>query len=471
MFWGVRTSRFRDISEVKMATKLLYRKCYENLLEWKKRSGGSTAILLEGARRCGKTTLAKEFAKKEYESSLYIDFSHVDSQVLKIFNEHRHDTQTLLRMLQIFYGVELKERKSLVIFDEVQRFPTAREEIKHLVQDGRFDYLETGSLISIKKNSDKIVIPSEEEKLQLHPLDFEEFLIAQNRKILVEEIVNSRETLKPLPLEIHQLAMRLFNEYMLVGGMPKVVTTYLQNGNFSDCDREKRAILALYDEDIQKFGGTCADRARGIWRQIPGNLSSGSKRFKLGTVDKNARYRSYQPAITWLEDSKTVNVCRCTTDPNVGFKLTADETAFKCYMADTGLLVSHAFPAGKEVGEIYKALQFGTVSVNRGMFVENVVAQQFCASGEELYYFTWKEENKRPREIDFLLVRGFSDAAGKLRISPVEVKSSKSYSTVSLDDFKRRWAKRVGNEIVLHPKQLKVEGNRQYLPLYMSFCV
>ncbi len=450
---------------------LLYRKCYKDLLDWKNRSKGSTAILLEGARRSGKTTLAKEFADKEYVSSLYIDFSHVDTQVLKIFNEYRHDTSTLLRMLQIFYGVELKEHQSIVIFDEVQRFPTAREEIKHLVQDGRFDYLETGSLISNKKNSDKIVIPSEEEKLNLHPLDFEEYLIAQNRKILVEEIMQSRETLRPLPLEIHQLAMRLFNEYMLVGGMPKVVTTYLERGSFYDCDREKRLILQLYDEDIQKFGGSCADHARGIWRQIPGNLSAGSKRFKLGTVNKNARYRDYQSAINWLEDSKTVNICMNTTDPNVGFKLTADENNFKCYMADTGLLVSHAFPKGKEINEIYKALQFGTVSVNKGMLAENVVAQQLRANGEELFYFTWKEENKRPREIDFLLIRGFSDAAGKLRITPVEVKSSKSYSTISLDDFKKHWQKRVGSEIILHPKQLKVEGNRQYLPLYMSFCV
>lgn len=450
---------------------LLYRKCYKNLLAWKKRSDGSTAMLLEGARRTGKTTLAKEFANNEYDSSLYIDFSHVDAQVLKIFNEYRHDTQTLLRMLQIYYGVELKERRSLVIFDEVQRFPIAREEIKHLVQDGRFDYLETGSLISIKKNSDKIVIPSEEEKLDLYPLNFEEFLIAQNRTMLIDAIVESREILKPLPLEIHQLAMRLFNEYMLVGGMPKVVTTYLEHGNFSDCDREKRLILRLYDEDIQKFGGLCADQARGIWRQIPSNLSAGSKRFKFGTVSKNARYRNYQSAINWLKDSQTVNVCMRTTDPNIGFKLTTDEAAFKCYMADTGLLVSHAFPAGKEVSAIYKALQFGTVSVNKGMLTENAVAQQLRASGEELFYFTWEEENKRPRELDFLLVRGFSDAAGKLRITPVEVKSSKSYSTVSLDDFKKRWQKRVGTEIVLHPKQLKVEGNRQYLPLYMSFCL
>ena len=450
---------------------MLYRKCYEELLSWKKRSCGRSALLLEGARRVGKTTLVKEFARKEYESSLYIDFGHVDSQVLKIFTDYRHDTPTLLRMLQLFYGVELKKRRSLVVFDEVQRFPIAREEIKHLVQDGRFDYVESGSLISIKKNSEKIVIPSEEEKVTLCPLDFEEFLFAQNRAMLVEAIADSRKNLKALPLEIHQLAMRLFNEYMLVGGMPKVVTTFLETANFTDCDREKRSILNLYDEDIQKFGGACADRARGVWRQIPGNLSAGSKRFKLGSVSANARYRNYQSAINWLEDSKTVNVCRRTADPNVGFKLTSDEGAFKCYMADTGLLVSHAFPAGKEVGETYKALQFGTVSVNRGMFVENVVAQQLCAKGEDLFYSSWKGSNNHSREIDFLLVRGFSDAAGKLRIAPLEVKSSKSYRTVSLDDFKMRWTKRVGKEIVLHPKQLKVEGNREFLPLYMFFCV
>lgn len=459
--------------------KLFERKLYSELVAWKRDSNGASAMLVEGARRTGKTTLVKEFARREYDSFLYIDFSHVDKQVLDIFRDYRSDTQTLLRMLQLFYGVELHERKSLVVFDEVQRFPLAREEIKHLVGDGRYDYVETGSLISIRKSAENIVIPSEEESVLLNPLDFEEYLWAQDRRMLADEIRRSRQDAVPLPNAIHQLASRLFNEYMLVGGMPKSVAAFLETGDFCKCDREKRLILHLYDEDIQKFGGSCADRARGIWRQIPGNLSSGSKRFKLGSVSKSARYRNYQLAINWLEDSRTVNMCRRCADPNVGFKLTAEESVFKCYMADTGLLVSHAFSEGDAVREIYKALQFGTVSINKGMIVENAIAQQLRASGRSLFYYSWnepplergKQASLHPREIDFLIVRGFSDAAGKLRICPIEVKSSKSYRTVSLDDFKKRWPKRVGGEIVLHPKQLRVEGHRMYLPLYMAFCL
>lgn len=462
---------------------LFKRKLYAKLTEWKKNSNGSSALLIEGARRTGKTTLAKEFAQREYESFLYIDFSHVDKQVLDIFRNYRSDTQTLLRMLQLFYGTELRNRKSLIIFDEVQRFPIAREEIKHLVADGSYDYLETGSLISIRKNSKDIVIPSEEESVLLNPLDFEEYLWAQNRSMLAEEIRRSRRDMTPLPNAIHQLAMRLFNEYMLVGGMPKPVASFIESGSFGPCDHEKRLILHLYDEDIQKFGGACADRARGIWRQIPSNLSANSKRFKLGSVSKDARYRNYQSAINWLEDSRTVNICRHCTDPNVGFKLTTDEASFKCYMADTGLLVSHAFPEGENVQEVYRALQFGTVSINKGMIVENAIAQQLRAGGHELFFYSWDEPSHthsdakedrlstRPREIDFLTVQGFSDAAGKLRLCPIEAKSSKTYSTISLDDFKKRWPKRVGEEVVLHPKQLKAEGHRAYLPLYMSFCV
>lgn len=458
-------------------TGLYERKLYQRLLEWKTDSHGETALLIEGARRVGKTTLAKEFARKEYRSSLYIDFGHVDRQVLDIFSSQRGDTTTLLRTLQLYFGVDLFERESLVIFDEVQRFPLAREEIKHLVADGRFDYLETGSLISIRKNSEGIIIPSEEESVRLNPLDFEEYLWAIGRRSLADEIRRCRKALEPLPRSLHDLAMRLFSEYMLVGGMPKAVAAFVDTGDFGKCDREKRLILRLYDEDIQKFGGSCAGKARGIWRQIPGQLSANSKRFKLSSVSKSARYRNYEAAMNWLEDSHTVNVCRRCTDPNVGFKMTEDEGFFKCYMADTGLLVSHAFSDGSDVRAIYRDLQLGRVSVNKGMIVENVVAQQIRASGRELFYFSWEEPapskstRPRPREIDFLITRGFSDAAGKLRVCPVEVKSSKNYSTISLDDFKKRWSKRVGDEIVLHPKQLSVDGHRVFLPLYMSFCL
>jgi len=456
---------------------LFERKLYQRLLQWKAESQGGTALLVEGARRTGKTTLAREFARREYKSALYIDFGHVDKQVLNLFEEQRGDTTTLLRMLQLYFGVDLHERESLVVFDEVQRFPLAREEIKHLVADGRYDYLETGSLISIKRNSGNIVIPSEEEAVRLNPLDFEEYLWALGRKALADEIRLARERLEPLPRAIHGLATRLFNEYMLSGGMPKPVSAFVETGDFAQCDREKRLILRLYDEDIQKFGGSCADRARGIWRQIPGQLSAHSKRFKLSSVSKSARYRNYEAAVNWLEDSHTVNICRRCTDPNVGFKLTEDEGAFKCYMGDTGLLVSQAFSDGAEAASVYRDLQFGRTSVNRGMIVENAVAQQIRASGRELFYYSWEEPaatgaaKPRPREIDFLMTRGFSDAAGKLRVCPVEVKSSKSYSTVSLDDFKKRWPKRVGDEVVLHPKQLATAGHRVFLPLYMSFCL
>ena len=455
------------------------RKTYQKLLAWKQRSNGKTALLIEGARRVGKTTLAKAFAENEYQSSLYIDFGHVDRQVLDIFREYRSDTTVLLRMLQLYFGVELAERRSIIIFDEVQRFPVAREEIKHLVADGRFDYLETGSLVSIKKNSERIVIPSEEERLRLNPLDFEEYLWACDRKMLADEIRRCRTEREALPAPIHALASRLFNEYMLVGGMPQSVAAFTETGDFAACDREKRIILDLYDEDIQKFGGSCADKARSVWRQVPGQLSKGSKRFKISSVSKTARYRTLEPALQWLENSHTVNLCRRCTDPNIGFRLTEDESDFKCYMADTGLLVSHTFADGSDTQGIYRALQFGNTAINKGMFVENVVAQQLRAADRDLSYYTWEEpsadtgekKRPRPREIDFLITRGFSDAAGKLRLCPIEVKSGKRYSTVSLDDFKARWPKRVGEEIVLHPKPLAVEGARLYLPLYMSFCL
>lgn len=456
------------------------RKIYDKLTEWKHNSNGSTAMLIEGPRRVGKTTLAKEFAKNEYSSAIYIDFGHTDNQVLDIFRNYRSNTATLLRLLQVYFGTELKERDSVIIFDEVQRFPLAREEIKHLVEDGRFDYIETGSLVSIKKNSENIVIPSEEQRVRLNPLDFEEYLWACGKTLLANEIKNAYESRAPLPDEIHTLACRLFNEYMLVGGMPIPVQVFIDTGNYQEVDNAKQLILNLYDEDIEKFGGANADKARAIWRQIPGQLSGSSKRFQLSSTGKSSRSRGMRGALNWLEDSHTVNFCRRCTDPNIAFKLTADEDSFKIYMADTGLLVSHAISGGPEVNEIYRSLQFGNTSINKGMFVENAIAQQLRASGRELFYCTWNEPSQglngeerrpKPREIDFLISRGFSDAAGKLRLCPIEVKSGKRYSTVSLDDFKKRWPKRVGEEVVFHPKNLKVEGHRAYLPLYMAFCL
>lgn len=453
------------------------RKCYDRLLEWKRNSAGKTAILVEGARRVGKTTLVTNFAANEYSDFIYIDFSKASKNTLDLFRNERADIDTFLRMLQLEYGKQLTPRDAAIIFDEVQRFPIAREYIKHLVADGRFDYIETGSLISIRKNVENIVIPSEEERINLDPLDFEEYLWANDLKLYADEIREARNSLKPLPNFAHSKCMRLFDEYMLVGGMPQAVKAYVEDADFVRPDKMKRQILDLYREDIQKFGNGIARRAKIIFDEIPGQLSCASKRFKFASLNGSGRFEQFAPAISWLSEAHMVNVCSLCNDPNVGYRLHADSSSLKCYMADTGLLVSLAFNDGPELINVHRDIQFGRVSINKGMLVENVVAQQLHANCHSLFYYAWNEPalkpngKVRPREIDFLITRGYSNAAGKPRVSPIEVKSSKAYSTVSLDNFSKRFSKRVGNEYVLHPKQLKVENGRQFLPLYMSFCL
>lgn len=453
------------------------RKAYQKMLDWKRISAGRSALLIEGARRVGKTTIARKFAETEYADYIYIDFSVAPKAVLDLFRDQREDMDVFLRMLQLNYGKRLPVRNAVIIFDEVQLFPTAREYVKHLVADGRFDYIETGSLVSLRKNVADIVIPSEEDRLSLNPLDFEEYLWACDCDVYADAIRDSRSSLVPLTDSLHQKVMRLFDEYMLVGGMPQSVEAFIAKKDFLPCEQIKHRIINLYLEDIAKFGGSEQRRARAVFQSIPGQLSSASKRFKFSSLGTSQRYEQYEAALDWLEDAHLVNICRRASDPGVGLRLSEVPQDCKCYMADTGLLVSLAFADGPESLSVQREIQFGRVSVNKGMLVENVVAQQLKAAGNSLFYHTWDEPAKRegvrprPREIDFLLTRGFSDAGGKLRVSPLEVKSSKNYTTVSLDDFKRHWDKRVGTELVLHPKQLRVEGNRQYLPLYMSFCV
>lgn len=453
------------------------RKRYESLLEWKRKSHGRSALLVEGARRVGKTTLVREFARREYAASIYIDFSVAGRDTLNLFREQREDVDTFLRTLQLLYGTRLPERDGLVIFDEVQRFPLAREYVKHLVADGRYDYIETGSLISIRKNVEGIVIPSEEDRVSLDPMDFEEYLWAHGLDLYADEIRRAAETLRPLPDAVHSKLMRLFDEYMVVGGMPQSVEAFVEERDFEPCERVKRRTLQLYLDDIAKFGGPEARRAHAVFQAIPGQLSQASKRFKFSSLGSGVRYDDCETALDWLADAHLANVCRLCTDPSVGLRMSEEASSLKCYMADTGLLVSHAFADGPESLRAQRDLQLGRVSINRGMLVENVVAQQLRASGHSLFYHTWDEPpahdggRPRPREVDFLLTRGFSDAGGKPRVCPVEVKSTKSYSTVSLDDFAARYGKRVGNQIVLHPKQLRREGARWYLPLYMAHCL
>ena len=453
---------------------MLKRKALDKLRNWKERSHGETALLVEGARRVGKSTTVEEFARSEYESYIIVDFSQASKDVLEVFETQRGDLDTFFMLLQTYYRTRLHTRRSLVIFDEVQRYPLAREMIKHLVADGRYDYVETGSLISIKRNVEGIVIPSEESKLNMEPLDFEEFCWAMGEEMLSDAIRNAFEGLKPLPDALHKRAMRLWREYLLVGGMPQAVTKYLETRDFGAVDEVKRGILSLYSDDIGKFANGDAGRVRGIFAQIPGQLSKHEKKFTLASISEDARSREYDSAFFWLEDARMVNMCRNATDPTVGLALYEDSASFKCYMADTGLLVSQVFADRESTpDDVYRSILFGKLSLNEGMLVENAVAQQLRAAGRRLFFFSRYEKGDAAAtmEIDFLIVREYDDAALRPRVSPVEVKSTKSYGTSSLGKFERRYGGRLGRSYVLHPRQVSVEGNRVSLPLYMCWCL
>ena len=447
------------------------RRAYNKLLSWKRESQGSRAMLIEGARRVGKSTLARAFAENEYAAHLIVDFSEASEDLKSLFMDYRSDLDSFFMYLQAFTGAELPRRDSLIVFDEVQRFPPARELIKQLVADGRYDYLETGSLISIRRNVEGIVIPSEETSLRLSPLNFEEFLWAADEEQLAALIRGSFEKKAPLPDAIHRKAERLLREYMLVGGMPQAVEAYLKERDFGKVDKVKRDILRLYDQDIEKFGGTDALRIRRVFATLPGQLSRHEKRFKLAALDRNARSREYSDAFFWLSDACLSLTCLSVDDPSVGFAATADESMFKCYMADTGLLVSKLFADNDETPhEVYRDILLGKLEINEGMFTENVVAQQLAASGHGLYFYSKRdrEGSAGTMEIDFLVTAGYDNAAGRMRVSPVEVKSTKRYGAKSIKKFKDRFGSRVGVRYILHPKPMSVEGDMVRLPLYMA---
>ena len=449
------------------------RKAYDDLLAWKQ-GNGESAILIEGARRTGKSTLAERFARTEYESYLLINFETAPQEVRDIFNDYRNNVDTFFKYLLAYYGISLVHRRSLIIFDEVQRFPVARSYIKQLVADGRFDYMETGSLISIKKNVEDIIIPSEEDKIELGPLDFEEFLWATGNIAIADLIAESFGSSRALPSPLHRKASQLWREYLLVGGMPQSVSAYLETDDFSQADRAKRRILNLYREDIMKFGGEDASRATAVFDAVPGQLAKHEKKFTLASASPGARYREYAGAFFWLEDARMVNLCLNVTDPNVGLDLSAEQSNFKCYLGDTGLLATLAFGDRKgTLDSLYRNILFGKINVNEGMLVENAVAQQLHANGHKLRFYSHRNDAKAAdtMEIDFLIIREYADAGLKPRLSPLEVKSSNRFGTRSLDKFKAKFGKRVGMELVLSPKPFGVAGDRVLLPLYMGFCL
>ena len=453
---------------------MLKRRVMEKLVEWQDKSNGTTAMLLEGARRVGKSTLAEAFAKARYDSYIMVDFSELPAGVLGIFEEQRDDLDAFFMLLSTYYRTRLHLRRSLIIFDEVQRYPAAREMIKRLVADGRYDYLETGSLISIRQNVKGILIPSEERTIALEPLDFEEFCWAMGEDLLAEAIRGSFDSLSPLPDALHKRAMRLWREYLLVGGMPQAVVKYVETRDFGYVDEVKRDILALYRNDIGKFGAGEAPRVRAVFNTIPGQLAKHEKKFSLAAVDGNARHREYDPAFEWLEDARMANLCRNCTDPSVGLELSDSSRSVKCYMADTGLLVAQSFADREHTpDDVYRSILFEKLSLNEGMLVENAVAQQLRARGHRLFFHSQykKGDSSHTLEIDFLVIREYEDAAFHARVSPIEVKSGRSYGTSSLDKFKTLFGKRVGIEYVLHPRQLAENGTRVFLPLYASWCL
>jgi len=447
---------------------IMRRKIYDRLLQWKREKNGKTALMIEGARRVGKSYIALEFAKNEYDSYILIDFSKAPARVKGWFDEYLEDIPTLLQNIQLHYKKQLTPRRSLIIFDEVQKCPRAREAIKALVEDGRFDYLETGSLISIKKNVENIVIPSEEDGIDMYPMDFEEFLWAMGNEVMMPYIRERFEKRQPMG-EFHREALHYFRQYLIVGGMPQAVAEYAASRDFKRVDAVKRQILRLYKNDIKKYAGTATARVSAIYDAIPGQLQKKEKKFSLVALNDEARMREYDSAFFWLEDSRMVNISYNTTAPNIGLQLNEDRTTLKCYFCDTGLLISLAFSArGIVTNEIYQKLMFDKLEIDEGMLVENIVAQMLKASGNKLFFYSNydKEEAENRMQVDFLIQKEV--VTSRHNISPIEVKSRTGYTLTSIQKCIKKFRQYLSTPYVLHTKDVELKDGLVYLPLYMT---
>ena len=438
--------------------RIFKRKLYDRLLEWKRVQNGKTAILIEGARRVGKSTLVEQFAKNEYDSYILIDFNEASEEVTALFNNLMNMDYIFLQ-LQSIYNVVLKKRKSVIIFDEVQNCPRARQAIKYLVKDGRYDYIETGSLISIKKNTKNITIPSEEERVTLYPMDYEEFRWAMGDEATMPLLRTFYDNKLPLT-QAHREAMRNFRLYLLVGGMPQAVEAYLETNNFSMVDLAKRGVIRIYQDDFQKLDPS--GRLETLFMNIPSQLSQTNNRFKpyavLGKVDDDKLMEFLKD----LEDSKTTLFAYHSNDPNVGMSLTKDISKFKIFCADTGLFVTLAF-WDKDYTEnvIYQKLLNDKLSTNLGYIYENMIAQMLATSGNKLFYYTWPKDETHNYEIDFLLSHG-------TKLQAVEVKSSGYNTHKSLDVFCEKYAHIVERRYLIYTKDLKTDKGTILLPVYMT---
>ena len=444
----------------------LRRKMYDSLLEWKLRDHGTSAAFVDGARRVGKSTICERFAQREYRSYLLVDFAHLPGGVRDIFEQDSGDLDVFFLTLSAVYGKTLYQRESVVIFDEVQLYEPARQLIKYLVADGRYDYIETGSLVTLKKHEGKrdTLIPSEEEHLKMYPLDFEEFLWAKGDEATMPALWTFFRRQMPLGQALHRRVMNDFCTYMLVGGMPQAVCEFVRSGDLEQVDRIKRRIVNLYREDVAKFAKGYEARVFAIFDQIPSQLSKREKKFKLADLGRSARFRSYEDAFVWLDEAMVVNTCLNAEDPGGALAMSADHSTLKCYMGDTGLLVTLAvWDQAYHDNDLYRAILLDRMNVNEGMLAENVVAQMLRAAGHQLFFYSRSDSRTRANtmEIDFLVPRG-------RKICPVEVKSGRYQRHASLDKFTVRFGKRLGQSYILYGKDVMEKDGIIHLPLYMA---
>lgn len=441
-----------------MEQRVFRRKIYDDILDWKRKNDGRTALLVEGARRIGKSTIVEEFARNEYKSYILIDFNTASAEVKSLFDDLMNLEFIFLRLQQA-YSTQLFERNSVIVFDEVQQCSKARQAIKYLVKDGRYDYIETGSLISIRKNIENITIPSEEDRIQMNPMDYEEFRWALGDTVTVPLLKTFWE--KKIPLgAAHRDAMRNLRLYLLVGGMPQAVNAYLDTNNLRTVDEVKRKIILLYREDFAKIDKT--GKVSNLFMSVPAALSRNASRYVPSSVIGNVADDKMSELLMNLEDSKTVNIAHHADDPNIGIPVSANYDKFKMFLADTGLFVTLAF-WDKDFTEniIYDKLLSDKLSVNLGYVYENLIAQMLVASGNRLFYHTWKKDEKHYYEIDFLLSRG-------AKLCPVEVKSSGYKAHASLDAFCDKYSARVGKRYLIYTKDLTKDNGTILLPAYMT---
>lgn len=439
---------------------LFKRKMYDRLLKWKKERNGDSAILIQGARRIGKSTLAEEFARNEYESYILIDFAVAPAEVYELFKDISDLNYIFLR-LQLIYQVQLIERKSVIIFGEIQKAPLARQAIKHLVKDHRYDYIETGSLITVHKSSADILLPSEETRVDMFPMDYEEFRWALGDTATIPLLRTAFEKRIPLGDAVHRRMMRDFRLYMLVGGMPKAVAEYIKTNNFSAVDLVKRDIVSLYEEDFWKLDST--GRATALYDAIPSQLSKNASRYQVSAAIPGERPDRLISTVKMMNDCMATNVVYQSNDPNIGLALTMDYERFKIYTSDTGLFVTLAFK-DKEITDnvIYEKLLSDKLSTNLGYVYENVIAQMLRAAGKQLFYSTIPTaDGKKYYEIDFVI-------PDEHKVSPIEVKSSGYKSHISLDVFCKKYSDRIRNKYIIYTKDIKREDGIDYIPVYMT---